>query len=106
MKAFKITVFRSINQSCDTITSSLLHSYLFFFPSGLVLNSAVLSSTARPAVAEELVPPVKVILSVLNVSFVNSRGTRDLPYKKVSGSFPERMHIATRFQKTFFSIVK
>lgn len=77
MKVFKITVFRSLNQSCDTLTSSLLYSYLFCFPSGLVLNSAVLSSTARPVVTEELVPPVKVILSVLNVSFVNSRGTRD-----------------------------
>ncbi|KAL9958736.1 hypothetical protein ACROYT_G035791 [Oculina patagonica] len=38
--------------------------------SGLVLNSAVLSSTARPAVTEALVPPVKVVMSVLNSSLI------------------------------------
>jgi len=61
------TMFRLA--TCDTFISSLPYSSLLCFPSGFVLNSAVLSSTARPAVTEELVPPVKVVLSVLNVSF-------------------------------------
>lgn len=41
---------------------------LVCFSSGLVLNSAVLSSTVRPAVTEELDPPVQIVLSVSNVS--------------------------------------
>lgn len=39
--------------------------------SGLVLNSAVFSSTVRPAVTDEIVPPVKIVLSVLNASLIN-----------------------------------
>ena len=69
------TMFRLATS--DTFISSLPYSSLLCFPSGLVLNSAVLSSTARPAVTEELVPPVKVVLSVLNVSFFFYQWTRD-----------------------------
>ena len=34
----------------------------------MVLNSAVLSSTVNPALKGELNPPVKLVMSVLNVS--------------------------------------
>ncbi|PFX18444.1 Brain-specific angiogenesis inhibitor 3 [Stylophora pistillata] len=39
--------------------------------SGLVLNSAVFSSTVKPAVTNELIPPVKIVLSVSNASLIN-----------------------------------
>ena len=35
-----------------------------------MLNSEILSSTAQPEVADKLDPPVKIVLSVLNVSTV------------------------------------
>ena len=46
---------------------------LYFYTcslSGLVLNSEILSSTAQPDLSDKLDPPVKIVLSVLNVSTV------------------------------------
>lgn len=58
------------NNALEKVFISPYFTLLSCFLSGLVLNSEILSSTAQPDLADNLDPPVKIVLSVLNVSTV------------------------------------